>query len=267
MTATRPVSDERDRILVITGEDLRHQYFVNQLNARFPLVGVMMEAADYPEPTAQSAEEKMAWNWFFDRRNTFEEQAFGPENRTPTRNNPALASIPQGTLNAPQTLKVIQNFRPGFIAVFGTGLLDRQLLRLYPRRIFNLHIGLPGHYRGSACNFWPVHDNQLDKLGASVHLTDPGIDKGEIAAQSTIEFREDDDEQTLAGRVITTGIELMISTIQHWKGETLSFTPSDKIGKLCLRKDFTPGAVLRVRRMVESGELKRQLALIPGRIL
>ena len=265
MTLEKPNLNGRDNILVITGENLRHQYFVNKLNARFPLSAALAEAMVYPEPTARSNEEKKAWEWFFARRKKFEDQALGSTNWVPTLNNPALIKISRGNLNAPATIKEIQRFQPGFIAIFGTGLLGRQILDLYPRRIFNLHVGLPRFCRGSSCNFWPIHDSRLEELGASVHLTNPGIDTGEIAAQAPIELDSDDDEQTLAGKTLKTGIELMVSTIQNWRDGTLKFTTSEKIGKLYFRKDFTPGAVLRIRRMVESGELKRQLTIIKKR--
>jgi folate-dependent phosphoribosylglycinamide formyltransferase PurN len=262
MSPSKPVKDCHDKILIITGEDVRHQYFVNRLNGRFPLSAVLLETSVYPEPIAHSGEEKNAWDWFFTRRKIFEDKAFGPENRIQTANNPPTIQIPQGKLNAPETVQIIKNFHPEFIALFGTGLLEQEILDLYPNRIFNLHVGLPRFYRGSSCNFWPVHNGHLEKLGASIHLTNAGIDTGNIAAQSVIKLEDDDDEQTLAGKTLTTGIELMISVIQNWCDGTLKLTNSDKTGKLYLRKDFTPEAVLHVRRMVESGNLKRQLIRI-----
>ena len=262
MISNPPSSRESENILVITGEDLRHQYFVNQLNACFPLAAVLTEATAYPEPTARSEEEKKAWDWFFARRKHFEDQAFGPAKWKSPLNLPSLVRIPSGKLNAPETVQTIQRFCPGFIAIFGTGLLGQNMLEHFPGQIFNLHVGLPGYYRGSSCNFWPIHDNRLQELGASVHLTSSGIDTGEIALQAAIELDSGDDEQTLAGKTLTTGIELMVRAVQNWKGGTLNFTSSEKIGKLYLRKDFTPATVLRVRKMVESGELKRQLTAI-----
>ncbi len=265
MTTTKLTTNDNDKILVITGEDSRHQYFVNQLNARFPLAAVLTETSVYPEPTAHSEDEKNAWDWFFARRKKFEDKTFGSAHWNPTINNPPLIKVPRGKLNASETIKKIQRFHPGFIAIFGTGLLGPKILDNYPNQIFNLHIGLPRYYRGSSCNYWPIHNNRLEELGASVHLTNSGIDTGHIAAQAAIELDSDDDEQTLAGKTLTTGIKLMLATIQNWRDGTLNFTASDKTGKLYLRKDFTPGAVLRVRQMVESGELKRQLAIIGKR--
>jgi len=262
MTSATPEKNSAGKILVITGEGLRHQYFVNRLNARFPLSAVLTEADVYPEPLAHSEDEKRAWDWFFAHRNKYEERAFGPKNWRPTLNRPPGIKIPAKKLNAPETIKMIQSFSPEFIAIFGAGLLGQQILDLYPGRIFNLHVGLPRYCRGSSCNFWPIYNGRPEELGAAVHLTNAGIDTGNIAAQALIELDSDDDEQTLAGKTLIKGIELMISVIQNWRDENLNFTSSDNMGKLYFRKDFTPGAILRVQRMVESGELKRQIIRI-----
>jgi folate-dependent phosphoribosylglycinamide formyltransferase PurN len=265
MTSAMPQNNRCGKILVITGEGLRHRYFVNQLNARFPLSAVLIETDVYPEPLAHSEDEKNAWDWFFARRKKYEDSAFGPEKWRSTLNHPPLIKIPAKKLNSPETIKIIQSFRPEFIVIFGAGLLGKQILELYSNRIFNLHVGLPRHYRGSSCNFWPIHNGRPEELGAAVHLTNAGIDTGNIAAQAFIELDSDDDEQTLAGKTLNKGIELMISVIQNWRDGNLNFTSTDNMGKLYLRKDFTPGAILRVRRMVESGELKRQINHIKGK--
>jgi phosphoribosylglycinamide formyltransferase 1 len=263
MTAAPPLSRSHEKILVITGEDLRHRYFASQLNAHFPLGAVFTEAMAYPAPPSGSEEEKKAWDWFFARRQDYESRAYGTVNKP--LNRPPVIKIPQGQLNSPQTLNAINEFRPGFIAIFGTGMLQEGILNRYPGRIFNLHVGLPEFYRGSSCNFWPIHDGRLEKLGAVVHLTTEGIDKGRIAGQSAIEPDDDDDEQTLAGKTLSVGVQLMVATIGSWKNETLEFSQLNKPGKLFLRKEFTPQAVLRVQKMVESGELTRQLKRIRER--
>jgi phosphoribosylglycinamide formyltransferase 1 len=260
MTTAPHLLSSQEKILVITGEDLRHQYFVNQLNAHFPIAAVLAEATAYPSPPWNSEEEKKAWDWFFTRRMEYESRVFAAVNRP--LNLPPVIKIQKGQLNSPETIKIIKRFSPGFIAIFGTGMLQESLLNLYPGRIFNLHIGLPEFYRGSSCNFWPIYDQQLEKLGAAVHLTNEGIDKGQIAAQASIELDDKDDEQTLAGKTLLVGVQLMIATIRSWHNKTLSFYRLTKPGKLYLRKEFTPYAVLRVRQMVESGELTHQLRLI-----
>jgi folate-dependent phosphoribosylglycinamide formyltransferase PurN len=262
MSLAKPSKNSREKILVITGDDVRHQYFVNCLNACFSLSAVLTETSAYPEPIACSDEEQKSWDWFFSRREIYEDKTFGPANWISTLNNPPRIEIPKGELNAPETVEIIKRFQPELIIMFGTGLLGQEILNLYPNQIFNLHVGLPRYCRGSSCNFWPIHNGRLEELGASVHLTNTGIDTGNIAAQASIELDVNDNEQTLAGKTLITGIDLMISVIQNWSDGNLTFIPSGSTGNLYLRRDFTPKTVLHVQRMVESGELKRQLIRI-----
>ncbi len=258
-TSMPPISSSQ--ILIITGEELRHQYFVNQLNARFPLAAVLTESFDYPEPKAGSEAEKSAWNWFFQRRKKYEELTFAKKNSLPL-NTPASITVGKGQLNSEATLEIINKIHPGLIVLFGTSLLKRRLIQLYQGNLFNLHVGLPGHFRGSSCNFWPIHNRRMEYLGASVHKVDEGIDCGEIVAQGKISLDVEDDEQTLGGKTLILGIQLMASVILNWQQGTLESIPQKNKGKLFLIKEFTPKAVLEVRQMVESGEMKDQIKRI-----
>ena len=60
-------------LLVITGNQLRHQYFVNQLNFHFPLSAVFTEHFEHPETAFKGSEEKEGWNQFFIGRRKIEE--------------------------------------------------------------------------------------------------------------------------------------------------------------------------------------------------
>ena len=101
-------------------------------------------------------------------------------NGIPSKNIPKFFDIETGCLNNDETLQAIQSFSPTKIIIFGTSLLDSKYLKLYPNRIFNLHVGLSQHYRGSSCNFWPIHELRPDLLGATIHYVEKGIDNGEI---------------------------------------------------------------------------------------
>ena len=68
-------------LLVITGNQLRHRYFVNQLNFHFPLSAVFIEHFEHPETAFKKSEEKEGWNQFFiGRRKTEEYLLSCPDN-------------------------------------------------------------------------------------------------------------------------------------------------------------------------------------------
>jgi len=248
-------------IMLITGPDLRHRYYINHLNYNFKLAGVLIEPTDYPQVSPQTAGERSAWDWFFSRRQSCELKAFaGSENLAP-QNNPAITRIPSASINTDDTVKIINKLNPGLIALFGTSIVGKELMDLYPQRIFNLHVGLTGNYRGSSCNFWPIHDRRLDLLGATIIRVNSGIDSGEILAQKSVALEENDDEQSLAAKTIILGTQLMVDAIKTWLNNALRPSYPSGRGKLFLQKQFSPGPVIAVRQMVERGELKELLKI------
>ncbi len=246
-------------ILVITGHDLRHRYFAHQLNHHFPLAGILREAVPYPEPAAETEAEREAWAWFFSRRDAYEEATLAPRLTLPPCNRPPERSLPAGPFHSLEILRTIESYSPDFIAVYGTSLFGNEVLDRLAGKLFNLHLGLPQRYRGSSCNFWPVYHSDLESLGATVHRVDPGIDTGPVVAQGRIQLDPEDDEQTLAGKTLILGTRLMVQTIRDWQDNRLHLVPQKEKGRLYRMREFTPRAILEVKRMVESGALRHRL--------
>jgi methionyl-tRNA formyltransferase len=246
-------------ILILTGTQLCHQWFCHQLSRNFPILAVFAESFRYPEPTPQSEQERIAWDWFFSRRRKYENKNFRTASEIQPENRPEIIPVSQGELNCPETLAKIKSFSPDLILVFGTSILGPELLKNYPQSILNLHVGLQQYYRGSSCNIWPIVNAELMCLGACVHRVDAGIDTGEILAQARIEMSRDDDEQDLAGKTLMLGTQLMISVVQKWDDKTFITPQENRKGKLYLMKDFTPAVTLKLKQLVESGELKKMI--------
>ncbi len=65
--------------------------------------------------------------------------------------------------------------------VFGSSFITGELADyLVSRRAINLHMGVSPYYRGSACNFWALHDDRPDLVGGTIHLLSHGLDSGPI---------------------------------------------------------------------------------------
>ena len=247
-------------LLVIAGNQLRHQYFANQLNFHFPLSAVFTEHFEHPETAFKGSEEREGWKQFFISRRKAEEQYLTFSNNIPSQNIPKFFNIGQGLINHDETLQAVQSFSPTKIIIFGTSLLGSKYLKLYPNCIFNLHVGLSQYYRGSSCNFWPIHELRPDLLGATIHYVERGIDSGEIINQDTIQLEENDSEYTLMVKTIILGTKLMIDSINKFNIKPPVKAEQNKNGKLYLMKHFTPEAVLKVRHLVNSGSLKHKIA-------
>ncbi|MEC9019564.1 MAG: formyltransferase family protein [Nitrospinota bacterium] len=251
----------KKKIVVLIGDDLRHQYFLFQLNSKHRISAVFIEKSEYPQPIAETENEKKAWTWFFERRKTAEYETITPTLNIKTLNSPDIFHVKKNGLNSLDTLTRLKKISPDFIACFGIGLLHETILSNFPDIIFNLHVGIPEYYRGSSCNFWPIYNSDLKNLGATVHLIEKGIDTGKIAGAKPIILEPKDNEQTLMLKTLQGGTQLMDETIDKWKKGRLSLKQQTRKGKLYKMKDLKPLAILKVKNMVESGELQYLIEL------
>ena len=243
------------KIVLITGPGLNHRYFINRMNKVFPIECVLVEDVTYPSFTSDSPKYQEAWEWFFRRRDEYEQSTFAKSELWERKNQPKFISIPSGQLNSTETLKLLDSQQPAIIILFGSSLVGQKIMDRFPNQIINLHVGISGEYRGSSCNFWPIHDERLDCLGATLLTVNAGIDTGEILAQATIEIEEGDTEQSLMGKSLILGLDLTLQIVPQWlKGECTPL-PLARDGKLFQKKNFTPEAIFEVKRMVESGHL------------
>lgn len=69
-------------------------------------------------------------------------------------------------------------------------ILKRETLALFPGRAINLHISLLPWNRGIAPNLWSFVEGT--PKGVTIHYIDEGVDTGDIIAQQTIMFSEDE---------------------------------------------------------------------------
>jgi phosphoribosylglycinamide formyltransferase-1 len=99
--------------------------------------------------------------------------------------------------------QTIDGYAPALVVLAGfMRLLTPAFVRRYEGRLVNIHPSLlplfPGlntHRRALAAGV-RVH-------GATVHFVSPDVDSGAIIAQAVVPVRPDDDEATLAARVLT----------------------------------------------------------------
>jgi len=62
-------------------------------------------------------------------------------------------------------------------------------------------------------------------------------------------------------KTLEVGTRLMNETINKWEKGTLTLKKQAHTGKLYKKNDFGPAAILKVKNMVESGELKSLIQL------
>jgi methionyl-tRNA formyltransferase len=246
-------------IIILTGNDDRHKYFIHHLNANFSISEIYLEKGDYPSPKPQSEDESIAWDWFFQNRERHEKTLVRNSATLPAKNKPKKILLEENELNSFKIIDQIEKTNPGFIAVFGTGILSPSFLKRFPQCLYNLHIGDPQFYRGSSCSFWPIYKGELNHLSATIHRIDQNIDTGDILSKQAITMSKMDNEQTLLLKPLILGTELMIQTIKNWQSGSLHSTPQKTKGNLYKRSDFTPEVLFNFKEMIESGQLNNNI--------
>jgi methionyl-tRNA formyltransferase len=130
-----------------------------------------------------------------------------------------------------------------------------------------MHTGVSPYYRGCDCAFWPLYNEELHMLGATVHECVKDVDGGRIFGTTGIELRAGDDISEVFARCVDAGTRLYVEKALELLQRGLQGTPQDlTIGteyKAVMRDARAESKVRRriregmIRRYVESG---RQIA-------
>lgn len=174
------------RAVILTGDGLRHQFFVQCLKSYFRVELVVTQAKKIGNRLSSNAmpvEKEIRAH--FEKNRATEEAYIGPLLESTQR---GIGQIFEAVdINAEKLLAKVRDIKPDVILVFGTKVLNEGWLDLGPP-IVNLHLGWSPHYRGSATLFWPFFFNELHLVGSTVHLIDRGIDTGPILDIVPAEF-------------------------------------------------------------------------------
>jgi len=90
--------------------------------------------------------------------------------------------------NEEECQKLLREYAPDLIVLGGTRLLSKNIIKIPKLGIINSHPAILPKYKGRDCVGWSILNN--DKVGATVHLIDLGIDTGPILFRESIDFSD-----------------------------------------------------------------------------
>lgn len=250
----------RIRLVVLTGDQLRHRYFVSRLASQCEVAGVVVEPVFAPAAPddAPSADADVLARHFAERDRA-EEQFF-----TGFREWPAAAggirAIPKGDLNDPAVLSWIESCGPDILVVYGSSLLGEALLTAFAGRCVNMHLGLSPYYRGSATNFWPLVNREPELVGATIHMVTSRIDGGAILVQARPRLQHADRAHEIGCRAIIAGTDAMLDALTRFDRAAVSAVAQSASGRLYRRRDFSAEAVRTMWTQFETGMIPEYLA-------
>ncbi|MAY61273.1 MAG: formyl transferase [Rhizobiales bacterium] len=97
----------------------------------------------------------------------------------------AVHQIP--SVNAPETLALIDELQPAAILSVSCRILKRETLSAISCPVLNFHPGITPRYRGMWSGYWARAMDDIQHYGTTVHMVDLGVDSGAVIYRKVIE--------------------------------------------------------------------------------
>lgn len=251
------------RIVIITGSELRHDYFRICLSS----IQGIDTIKTYCECTAgrlasivrkRDCQSDLQLEHLYLRDKV--EQDFFADYCINTSDQSNACEIEKGAINQPQYIEEIVRLNPELIITYGCSIIEPPLIQAFPKRIINVHLGLSPYYRGSGTNYFPFVNNEPQFCGVTFMWIDEGIDTGEIIHQMRAKVCLGDNVHTIGNRLIKqipAELSRLIALYPHLELVPGSFAESPR--RLYKNKDFTPESLQCMYANFEEGMLEYYL--------
>lgn len=249
-------TDRKIKIVVITGNGLRHRYFANQLIQDFDVMGIVSEVKrTLPQGENQASDAIIRKH--FAERDQSEAEYFLGNNNFGIENVRAVAT---GESNSPVVFDFVRSLAPEFVILYGCSIIKPPLLSFYEGKMINMHLGLSPYYKGAGTNFWPLVNGQPECVGTTVHLPTLRVDAGPILHQVRPQINAKDCAHDIGCKAIIAGTDLMKKCIrQLHHGEVRALAQNLSKGRIYRNKDFNAQAVVAMWNNLSSGMLEEYL--------
>jgi methionyl-tRNA formyltransferase len=168
------------KIIILTTQTIHHTYFVKKIAENFDNLVV------YCESNGDNLYSFEITHDFELRRKQFELDKWSLNEAD------QISKFAQthyySSLNSEESLSSLKNENADIVIVFGTKLLSRRLLEIFPEKIFNLHGGDPSRYRGLDSHLWAIYHRDFLSLTSTLHCMDESFDKGNIVMQGNLKI-------------------------------------------------------------------------------
>ncbi len=138
--------------------------------------------------------------------------------------------------------------------VFGASYIKGPLCEfLVAHRAYNIHMGVSPYYRGSSTNFWALHDNRPEYVGATIHLLTEGLDSGPMLFHA-LPKAEAIDPFCLGMRAVQVAQQGLLERIESGELQQTEPVPQDKSLQLRYTRNahFTDEAALEYLKHLPS---------------
>jgi len=250
------------RIIIITGHELRHDFFRKYLAASKE-IEVVKTYCEVPETSLLGQIQIEADNDSRSRHLLMREQTerdFFELFCTEIQDNSNAAFIPKGTVNSEELVDEISKLNPDIIVTYGCSIIKSSLLETFKGRFVNIHLGLSPYYRGSATNFFPFINDEVSCVGVTFMHIDEGIDTGKIIHQIRPTIVNGDSIHQIGNRLIKEMAAVCEKLIIRFDElEELKVIQDKTNEKVYRNKDFTEETVAVMYQKFANGIIENYL--------
>lgn len=133
--------------------------------------------------------------------------------------------VQPATIRDEEFYNVIKRIAPEFIIVVAYGkILPEDVLRLPVHGCINVHGSLLPKYRGAAPVQWALINGERI-TGVTTMLMDAGVDTGDILQHAEIDILDDDNYETLSGKLAGLGGKTLVGTLKGMRSGTVRPAP------------------------------------------
>jgi methionyl-tRNA formyltransferase len=223
-------------VTVFTRDSARHIALVNKLATVTNSVHAVIESSP---PLVTAPPKSPVMTEYFSRVQQAENHIFGTGITLDPRVNTQLIATGQLNQLTPQQLQAA--LETDYVVVFGSSYIKGWLAdALIDKNAINLHMGISPQYRGSACNFWALFDNNPHLVGATIHRLAKSLDSGSVIQHIRPEFTG----QNLfhfSMQAVAAGHDALAALIANNQLQTMTPQPQDSSLEIRYSKnaDFT----------------------------
>lgn len=232
------------RIVILTGDEMRHQYFRNKLT----LANGIEVLTSYCEGVEKSLANQINNNpnasnieKLHIAARTQSETDYFAQSLSSMGEQSNACKIAKGAINDANIVREILDLNPDLLICYGSSLIKSEFLQKFEGKFLNVHLGLSPYYRGAGTNIWPLINGEPDMVGATFMYIDEGIDTGCIIHQIRADVFLGDSPHSIGNRLISKMTQTYIDLILGFDKLTQERQPKSD-GKLYLQKHFDESA-------------------------
>ena len=184
------------KILLITGDHLRHLNFVDSLSSTKIEISWFIEKREImipKPPDSISLNLKKLYKLHFNKRFEAENIFFSKQAGSNAQKNINFIRKFDDINNITSIIiKKIKELRPKILLTYGCSIIPDKILNISNLKKLNIHLGLSPWYKGAATHFWPSYLLEPEYTGITVHELTSLVDAGPIIHQEIAELNKKD---------------------------------------------------------------------------